>query len=95
LRVSRISIAENLRVSCLFAQVKLHGHEYFLRLQAFCAKEASKEFELDDAKWSAEEDYIFEQALAAYNEGNVFSTSMLWKISSIPREKDAQLVIHL
>jgi hypothetical protein len=50
-------------------QVKIHAHEYFLKLHTFCAKEAAKDFAADDARWSFEEDSIFEQALSVYPEG--------------------------
>lgn len=49
-------------------QVKLHAHGYFQKLQSYCSREAARELMRDDARWTIEEDTVFEQALAAHGE---------------------------
>lgn len=45
-------------------QVKLHAYEYFVRLTRHCKSDP-----LTHCKWSAQEDFTFEQGLAEFPEG--------------------------
>ncbi len=45
-------------------QVKLHAYEYFVRLTRHC-----KSSPPTNCKWSPQEDFLFEQGLAEFPEG--------------------------
>lgn len=45
-------------------QVKLHAYEYFVRLTRHCKSDPPTH-----CKWSAQEDFTFEQGLAEFPEG--------------------------
>jgi len=72
--------------------VKLHAHQYFLRLQAETNGITPKMLllgPLDDGTWTKEDDMMFEQGVAAFNEGDPDRWAKIRKL--LPEKTEEQV----